>query len=104
MSKVIRKIAFLTQFGLTMLIPTCLLFFIGYLLDKKFGTSFLSIVFFFIGALAGATGIWRLIRKELEKDGRDVRNRDLAKNKDEIPACSEEKYRKKSKSTTASDQ
>lgn len=80
MAKVFRKIAFLTQFGLTMLIPTCLLFFLGYWLDKKFGTSFWAITLFFIGALAGGTGVWKLVKKELEKDPKDVRNRDLAGN------------------------
>ena len=78
MSKVFRKIAFITQFGLTMLIPTCVLFFIGYLLDQKLGTSFLAVLLFFVGALAGGTGIWRLVKKELKGDPKDVRNRDLA--------------------------
>lgn len=80
MSKVFRKIAFLTQFGLTILIPTCLLFFLGLYLDKKLGTSFLSVVLFFVGALAGISGVWRLIQKELKNDEKDVRNRDKAKN------------------------
>ena len=78
MSKVFRKIAFLTQFGLTMLIPTCLLFFIGYLLDKKFGTSCFAVILFFVGALGGASGVWQLVKKELKNDSKDVRNRDLA--------------------------
>ncbi|MCR4815280.1 MAG: AtpZ/AtpI family protein [Lachnospiraceae bacterium] len=78
MTKVLRKIAFLTQFGLTMLIPTCLLFFLGYYLDRKFQTSFWSVILFFVGALAGATGVWRLIKKELSNDRPDLRNRDLA--------------------------
>ncbi|MBR3039494.1 MAG: AtpZ/AtpI family protein [Lachnospiraceae bacterium] len=89
MAKVFRKIAFITQFGLTMLIPTCLLFFLGYYLDKKLGTSFLAITLFFIGALAGGTGVWRLVKKELQNDSKDVRNRDLAgkeKGKDDTDA------------------
>ena len=85
MSKVFRKIAFLTQFGLTMLIPTCLLFFLGTLLDKKLHTSFWCVIFFFIGALAGATGVWRLIKKEIQNDKADIRNRDLAKNNGGTP-------------------
>ena len=78
MAKVFRKIAFLTQFGLTMIIPTCLLFFAGSLLDKKLGTSYWCIVLFFVGALGGASGVWRLVKKELKNDTKDVRNRDLA--------------------------
>ena len=82
MSKVFRKIAFLTQFGLTMLIPTGLLFFIGYLLDKKFGTSCFAVILFFVGALGGASGVWQLVKKELKNDSKDVRNRDLAAGKE----------------------
>ena len=91
MSKVFRKIAFLTQFGLTILIPTCLLFFLGLYLDKKLGTSFLSIVLFFLGALAGISGVWRLIQKEIRNDEKDVRNRDMAVSSDDIPDSSEKK-------------
>ena len=76
MTKVIRKIAFLTQFGLTILIPTCLLFFLGYKLDKHLGTSHWCIVFFFVGAVAGFWGVWKLVKKELSKDPKDIRNRD----------------------------
>ena len=89
MSKVFRKIAFLTQFGLTMLIPTCLLFFLGTLLDKKLHTSFWCVIFFFIGALAGATGVWRLIKKEIQNDKADIRNRDLAKKQGDAPENTE---------------
>lgn len=100
MSKVFRKIAFITQFGLTMLVPTCVLFFLGYFLDKKLGTSFISIVLFFIGALAGVTGIWRLIQKELKNDEKDVRNRDQAIKDADIPAsCEKKQERKKRKAS-----
>ena len=102
MSKVFRKIAFLTQFGLTILVPTCLLFFFGYWLDGQFGTNFLCIIFFFVGAAAGITGIWRLIKKELAKDEKDVRNRDMAVPQKDIPPSSEKKTVKKKK--TADDE
>ena len=82
MSKVIRKIAFLTQFGLTILIPTCLLFFLGYKLDKHLGTSHWCIVFFFVGAVPGFWGVWKLVKKELSKDPKDIRNRDKVHTKE----------------------
>ena len=103
MSKVFRKIAFYTQFGLTILIPTCLLFFFGYWLDGRIGTNFLSILFFFIGAAAGITGVWRLIKKELSKDEKDVRNRDRAVPQKDIPPSSEAKAVKK-RNKTADDE
>ncbi|MBR4581585.1 MAG: AtpZ/AtpI family protein [Lachnospiraceae bacterium] len=95
MPKVLRKIAFLTQFGLTILIPTCLLFFFGYWLDGKLGTSFLSVLFFFIGALAGITGVWRLIKKELSNDEKDVRNRDMAVPQKDTPSFENERTEEK---------
>ena len=81
MSKVVRKIAFLTQFGLTILIPTCLLFFWGYKLDEHFGTSYLSVVLFFVGAISGGWGVWKLAVKEIGPDPKDVRNRDKLQTK-----------------------
>ncbi len=45
-----------------MLIPTVGLFFLGLYLDKKFGTSFLVIIFFFVGAAGGMTGVYKLVR------------------------------------------
>ena len=104
MSKVFRKIAFLTQFGLTMLIPTCLLFFLGTLLDKELHTSFWCIVFFFIGALAGITGVWRLIKKEIQNDKADIRNRDLAKNNRGAPENTEHPINQEAESTDRTDE
>ena len=52
----------MSQFTLIMLIPTVGLFFLGLYLDKKFGTSFLVIIFFFVGAAGGMTGVYKLVR------------------------------------------
>ena len=82
MSKVFRKIAFLTQFGLTILTPTCLLFFLGLL--------------FFVGAAGGITAVWKLVQKELKGEQKDVRNRDAASKDLDVPASCEPKTVKKS--------
>ena len=96
MTKVFRKIAFLTQFGLTMLIPTCLLFFLGLYLDKRLGTSCLCIVLFFVGAAGGITAVWKLVQKELKGEQKDVRNRDAASKDLDVPPSCEPKTVKKS--------
>ena len=62
MSKIVKILSFLSQFTLIMLIPTVGLFFLGLYLDKKFGTSFLAIVLFFVGAAGGMTGVYKLVR------------------------------------------
>ncbi len=64
------KDSVIRQFGkyysLVFLLPASILvgFVIGYLLDKAFGTSFLRIIFLFLGV---AAGIIEVIR-ELSKD------------------------------------
>ena len=62
MPKIVKILSFISQFTLIMLIPTVGCFFLGLYLDKKFGTSFLSIIFFFLGAAGGMTGVYKLIR------------------------------------------
>ncbi len=62
MSKIVKLLSFISQFTLIMLIPTIGCFFLGYYLDKKFGTSFLTIIFFFIGAAGGMSGVYKLVR------------------------------------------
>lgn len=60
---VFQSLALITQFAITMLVPIALMFAAGYWLDGKLGTSFLAVVFFFIGALAGFGNVFRLARQ-----------------------------------------
>ncbi|MBO4776794.1 MAG: AtpZ/AtpI family protein [Lachnospiraceae bacterium] len=62
MSKIVKILSFVSQFTLVMLIPIIGCFFLGYYLDKKFGTSFLAIIFFFVGAAGGMTGVYKLVK------------------------------------------
>ena len=62
MSKIVKILSFVSQFTLVMLIPIIGCFFLGYYLDKKFGTSFLAIIFFFVGATGGMTGVYKLVK------------------------------------------
>ena len=59
------------QFGLNMIIPIFACTFAGIWLDKRLGTSWLVILFFFVGALAGFTGVWRMSKKLMKNEGRD---------------------------------
>ena len=49
---VYRSLAMITQFGINMLVPIVLCGGAGMYLDKLLGTSFLSVILFFVGALA----------------------------------------------------
>lgn len=56
----------ITQFGVNMLVPIFLCSFAGMLLDRKFGTNVWMVVFFFVGALAGFTNVFRFAKKIYE--------------------------------------
>ena len=65
---VYRSLALVMQMGFDMLVPICLMTAFGIFLDRKLGTSFLVILLFFAGALAGAQNVYRLARKIMETD------------------------------------
>lgn len=63
MREMMKVLTFITQFGISMLVPIAMCFFGGLLLDKWLGTSFIAIVLFFVGALAGGRNVYRLAKK-----------------------------------------
>lgn len=62
-SVVVRCLSMISQFTIHMLVPIGMCSYVGYLLDRKFDTSFWFILFFFVGALAGGRNIYQLARK-----------------------------------------
>ena len=52
--------------GLATLLPACVLagYIIGYLLDRSFGTTYLKIVFLFVGIAAGIIQLIRELMRE----------------------------------------
>ena len=46
-----------------MLVPIAMCFFGGLLLDRWLGTSFIAIVLFFVGAIAGGRNVYLLAKK-----------------------------------------
>ena len=67
---VLQSLSMITQFGLSMLVPVMICSFGGYYLDRKLGTSFLAILLFFVGAVAGAWNVFVMIRKMNQSDGK----------------------------------
>lgn len=60
---VYRSFALITQFGINMLVPICMMTALGIYLDKRLETSFLMIVLFFAGAIAGGQNVYRLAKR-----------------------------------------
>ncbi|MDD3368630.1 MAG: AtpZ/AtpI family protein [Lachnospiraceae bacterium] len=74
-NNVYQSFTMIMQFGFNMIVPICLCSFAGIWLDNKFGTSFWTVVLFFIGALAGFRNIYIMAKKIYSKKGeRDHEN------------------------------
>ena len=63
MREIARVLVCSSQFTIYMLVPIAMCFFGGLFLDKWLGTSFIAIVLFFVGALAGGRNVYRLAKK-----------------------------------------
>jgi F0F1-type ATP synthase assembly protein I len=55
---VYRALTQILQFGINMLVPILLCTFLGIFLDRILGTSFIVIILFFLGALAGGRNVY----------------------------------------------
>ncbi len=60
---VYRSLALITQFGINMLVPICMMSAAGVFLDKRLGTSWITVLFFFIGAIAGGQNVYRMAKR-----------------------------------------
>lgn len=60
---IVRCLSMISQFTIHMLVPICMCSYVGYLLDKKWNTDLMFVLFFFIGALAGGRNVYRLAQK-----------------------------------------
>ena len=63
---VYRALTMISQFGINMLVPIFICSFAGMFFDWKFGTSFWTVILFFVGALAGFTNVFRFAKKIYE--------------------------------------
>lgn len=57
-----RALVLIMQFGINMLVPIGIMSWLGIWLDRRCGTSFFMVLFFFIGAIAGFQNIWRMAK------------------------------------------
>ena len=64
---VYRSLTQVLQFGINMLVPIFLCTFSGIFLDRFFHTSFLVIILFFVGAVAGGRNVYIFAKQIYEK-------------------------------------
>ena len=62
-NSVYKALTFFSQFTINMLVPIFLCSFIGYFIDKWLDTSFVVVILFFVGALAGFRNVYHLAKK-----------------------------------------
>ena len=74
-----RSIVLITQFGINMLVPIGMMTALGIWLDGRFGTSFWTILLFFVGAIAGGQNVYRMAKAVYETDDRKGRTADHEK-------------------------
>ena len=65
--QIFTYLVLISQFGINMLVPIGLMLWLGMWLDKKLETSWISILCFFVGAIAGFQNIYKMA-KEIIKD------------------------------------
>ncbi len=79
---VMQSLAMVMQFGLNMIVPICMTSALGVWLDDKLGTSYITIILFVVGVIAGGQNVYRMARslysdeaqdKEQETSGEDNR-------------------------------
>lgn len=64
---VYQSLTMISQFGINMLVPVIFCSFFGIFLDKKLGTSYLVIILFFVGAIAGGRNCYRFAKRIFDK-------------------------------------
>lgn len=65
---VYQALSMIGQFGINMLVPVFICSFLGMFLDRRLGTDFLIIIFFFVGALAGGANVFRFAKRIYMRD------------------------------------
>ncbi len=72
--EIMENYSFVLQFGVNMIVPILGCTLLGGYLDNKFSTNFLSLVGFLLGAAAGYTSIYKMLRKRFKKEKEENKN------------------------------
>lgn len=77
---VFRNLALISQVGISIITPIFLCLYIGYKLDKYFGTS-LIILFLILGVISGCMMGYKLVMSMIKKDAQDDKKQELENRK-----------------------
>ena len=75
--KTFQTFSLITQMGLVMMVAIGMTTALGVWLDHKLGTSFITVIMFFLGAAGGCQGVYRIV-KQIFKD-EDEKNDTISK-------------------------
>lgn len=75
--KTFQTFSLITQIGLVMIVAIGMTTALGVWLDRKLGTSFITVIMFFLGAAGGCQGVYRIV-KQIFKD-EDEKNDTISK-------------------------
>ena len=75
--KTFQTFSLITQMGLVMMVAIGMTTALGVWLDHKLGTSFITVIMFFLGAAGGCQGVYRIV-KQIFKD-EDEKNDKISK-------------------------
>lgn len=70
---VMEAFSMVLQFGLNMIIPIVMCMALGIWIGDKYDMDWIAIPFFFIGALAGYTSIFKMVKKFIKNVDRDTK-------------------------------
>lgn len=68
---VYQSLVLITQFGINMLVPICMMSALGVWLDHKFQTPYWTILLFFVGAIAGGQNVYRMAKAVYAPDKKE---------------------------------
>ena len=81
MREVTQSFSMVLQFGLNMMVPIALCIALGVWIGDKYDMDWIVIPLFFVGALAGYTSIFKMVRQYLKRiDKKAKKEKDVKKN------------------------
>ncbi len=79
--EIVESFSMVLQFGINMLVPIVMCIALGVWIGDKYDMDWIVIPFFFMGALAGYTSIFKMVKKYLKKkDTGTKKEQDVKKN------------------------
>lgn len=66
--KTFQTLSLITQLGLVMIVSVGMASALGIWLDRRMGTSFITVILFFLGAVAGGQGAYRMVKQVFKEE------------------------------------